>query len=99
MEGKKKIQSLASLIAGGFLVVFFFVIWLLVDGRLLIRDVPMVIAKHSSIHEWYALVVLLLGSVCRDVHFMVYVFVVEDFSCEFHVVVCCYFVSALDVRS
>lgn len=48
----------------------------------------MSVAKHSCIHEWYALVVLLLGNVCRDVHLVVHVFVVEDFSCKFHVVVC-----------
>lgn len=63
--------------------------WFVFDvGCLLVRDVS-VRPEHSSIHERYALVVLLVGVVGGHVDLVVQVLVVEHLACELDVVVSC----------
>lgn len=55
---------------------------------LLVRGVVLP-TKHPRVHERDALVVFLARTVCRQVDVVVGVLVVDDFSCELDVIVCC----------
>lgn len=54
---------------------------------LLVRGVVLT-SKHPRVHERNALVVFFSGVIGWDIHFLIQVLVIDDFSSEFDVVVC-----------
>lgn len=67
--------------------------------QVIVRDLRMV-AKHSGVHQRYALIVFLpraVGRVRFDI--VVDIFVVKHFSCDFDVIVCCCKLFSISTRN